>query len=177
MNIRACEKRDAAALCAIYNYYIENTVITFEEVPLQESAMASRITLYTQSFPWFICEVDGVVVGYAYAIKWKERIAYQHSVEISVYIHHALGGKGYGKALYTALLDALTTLGVHVVIGGIALPNAASVGIHEYFGLTKVAHFPEVGFKFGGWIDVGYWQKVLDVRGQDVRGQSKNYDN
>lgn len=161
MKIRVCEERDVAAICDIYNYYIENTVITFEEVTVPVAEMSRRVESYGKYFPWFVCEVEGAVVGYAYASKWKERAAYKHSVEISVYVHQARGRNGYGKALYSVLFAALTDLGIHVVIGGIALPNAASIALHESFGMHKVAHFPEVGFKFGRWIDVAYWQKVL----------------
>ena len=74
-----------------------------------------------------------------------------------------MGGKGYGKALYSVLLNSLNNLDCHVILAGIALPNEASVGLHEYFGFKKVAHFPEVGFKFGKWVDVGYWQKKVNA--------------
>lgn len=162
MIIRACEARDVPTVCEIYNYYIANTVITFEENPLSTTEMSARIHAYTQLYPWFVCEVNGVVVGYAYATKWKERAAYKNSVEITVYLDHTQSGKGYGKALYTKLLESLVTMGCHVVLGGIALPNEASVGLHEYFGFKKVAHFSEVGFKLGRWVDVGYWQKIIN---------------
>ncbi len=162
MKIRECQENDISGICQIYNYYIENTVITFEEVSVRVSEMSERVKSYTKSWPWLVCEVDGAIVGYAYAGKWKERAAYKNSVEISVYIHNTLCGKGYGKALYIALLDSLCKLGCHAVIGGIALPNEASVRLHEYFGMKKVAHFTEVGFKFGRWIDVAYWEKVLN---------------
>ena len=161
MEIRACEEKDIPAICDIYNYYVENTVITFEEVPVKVADMAERVRSYTKSWPWLVCEVDSAVLGYAYAGKWKERAAYKNSVEISVYLHNASVGKGYGKALCAALLDSLSKLGCHVVIGGVALPNAASIALHEHFGFQMVAHFSEVGFKFGRWVDVAYWQKIL----------------
>jgi phosphinothricin acetyltransferase len=104
--------------------------------------------------------VDEVIVGYAYASKWKERSAYKNTAEVTAYLKHGLSGQGYGKALYTTLLEALKALDCHVVLGCIALPNQASVGLHEYFGFSKVAHFTEVGRKFNQWIDVGYWQKL-----------------
>jgi L-amino acid N-acyltransferase YncA len=160
MIIRACETKDALKICEIYNYYVENTVITFEEIPVDVASMVDRIESYTKLYPWYICEVDGAVVGYAYATKWKERAAYKNSAEVTVYVKHDQGGKGYGKALYSTLIDSLKTKGCHVILGGIALPNDASVGLHEYFGFTKVAHFSEVGFKLGRWVDVGYWQKI-----------------
>ena len=162
MIIRACEARDVSNICDIYNYYIANTVITFEENQLSAIDMAARVEAYSALYPWLVCEVDGVIVGYAYATKWKERAAYKNSVEVTVYLEHTQGGRGFGKALYSVLLESLVNMGCHVVLGGIALPNNASVGLHEYFGFKKVAHFAEVGFKLGRWVDVGYWQKTIN---------------
>lgn len=161
MIIRACEPKDIPQICEIYNYYISHTVITFEEIPLTVTEMSARIESYTKLHPWLVCEVDGSVVGYAYASKWKERSAYKNTAEVTVYIKNGLAGQGYGKALYSALLDKLKVLGGHVVLGCIALPNETSVGLHEYFGFKKVAHFTEVGCKFNRWVDVGYWQKII----------------
>lgn len=159
MLIRACEIKDIPAICDIYNYYINHTIITFEETPVAIAEMASRVEIYTMQYPWLVCEVDGGVVGYAYGSKWKERIAYKHTVEVTIYLKNGFSGKGYGKALYSVLLDKLKLQGCHVVLGCLAIPNEASVGLHEYFGFKKVAHFNEVGCKFNQWIDVGYWQK------------------
>lgn len=163
MNVRKCEEKDIPHICDIYNYYIKNTVITFEETPLDLAEMQNRIMAYTKLYPWYVCEIDGEVVGYAYATKWKERTAYKNTVEVTVYVKQGLEGKSYGKALYSALLQELNTLNCHVILGCIALPNKASAGLHEYFGFEKVAHFSEVGRKFDRWIDVGYWQKVMQV--------------
>lgn len=162
MSIRACEAKDIPKICEIYNYYIANTVITFEEIQLSFTDMSARIEAYTKLYPWLVCEIDGVIVGYAYATKWKERAAYKNSVEVTVYLDHTQSRKGYGKALYSGLLEFLSDIGCHVVLGGIALPNEASVGLHEYFGFKKVAHFSEVGFKMERWVDVGYWQKIIN---------------
>ena len=161
MLIRSCEAKDIPAICDIYNYYINHTIVTFEETPVAVADMASRVESYTLKYPWFVCEVDGAVVGYAYGSTWKERIAYKHTVEVTVYLKNGLFGKGYGKALYSALLDKLRLQGYHVALGCLAIPNEASAGLHEYFGFKKVAHFAEVGRKFNQWIDVGYWQKTL----------------
>lgn len=160
MKIRACQAQDIQSLCDIYNYYIENTVITFEETAVDAAEMGRRVALYTRSFPWYVCELEGLVVGYAYATPWKERSAYKHSVEITVYVKNSMASQGCGKALYAALIDALEKINCHVMLGCIALPNEASVGLHEYFGFAKVAHFSQVGRKFGQWVDVGYWQKT-----------------
>jgi L-amino acid N-acyltransferase YncA len=161
MLIRPCTTADADAIADIYNYYVDNTVITFEEEAVSVAEMARRISNSTQTFPWLVCEANSQVVGYAYATKWRERSAYRYSVEVSVYVQAASTGHGYGKALYAELFMRLAAQGCHVLVGGIALPNAASVGLHEHFGFQKVAHFAAIGRKFERWIDVGYWQKVL----------------
>jgi phosphinothricin acetyltransferase len=161
VTIRAATVRDAAAIAAIYNHYVRETVVTFEEKAVSVTEMKARFRMITAAFPWLVAEVDGVVVGYAYANKWKERAAYRHSVETTVYLHVDSTGRGIGLALYVKLIADLRTLGCHAIIGGIALPNAASIGLHESLGFRKVAHFEQVGRKFDRWIDVGYWQLSL----------------
>jgi phosphinothricin acetyltransferase len=160
MEIRSCEKKDIKSICSIYNYYIEYTVITFEEALVSHEDMAHRVAYYTQQFPWLVCEVNGDVVGYAYATKWQQRSAYKNSVEVTVYLRHGKSGQGYGQSLYKALLQSLSG-NCHAIVAGIALPNAGSIRLHEKFGFEKVAHFKEVGQKLGRWIDVGYWQKIM----------------
>lgn len=159
--IRPATVADAAAMCDVYNPYVLDTVISFETEPVTPEQMGHRILDITSQFPWLVCVEDGKILGYAYATKWRARAAYQHAVESSVYLSPAAGGKGFGSALYRALIAELKKLPVHVVIGGIALPNAASVALHEKMGFEKVAHFAQVGKKFERWIDVGYWQRVL----------------
>lgn len=161
MLIRPCEAKDVPSICDIYNHYVHHTIITFEETPVSIADMASRVETYTMHYPWLVCEVNGSVVGYAYGSKWKERSAYKHTVEVTIYLKDGLSGKGYGKALYSELLDKLKALDCHVALGCLAIPNEASAALHEYFGFKKVAHFNEVGRKFNQWIDVGYWQKLL----------------
>jgi L-amino acid N-acyltransferase YncA len=158
VTIRAARLRDAAAIAAIYNHYVETTIVTFEEKPVSVREMKARIKLVTANYPWLVAELLGNVVGYAYANKWKERAAYRHSTETTVYLDGSATGRGIGRALYTKLIGDLRALGCHAIIGGVALPNAASVGLHEAMGFKKVAHFHEVGRKFDRWIDVGYWQ-------------------
>lgn len=160
--VRPAEVTDAGAIAAIYNHYVTHTVITFEEEPVSADDMAGRIAdIAAASLPWFVALDGSTIVGYAYAMKWRMRSAYRFSVEITVYVAPDAARRGIGTALYARLFAALTGQGVHVVIGGIALPNDASVGLHERFGMRKVAHFEEVGHKFGRWVDVGYWQRTL----------------
>lgn len=156
---------DAGALAGIYNYYIQNTVITFEEDAITASDMLHRIEKVRDAgYPWLVAREQGRLIGYAYAAKWHERAAYKHTAEITVYLDHEATSRGWGSRLYEALFAALRETSVHVAIGGIALPNRASVALHEKFGMKKVAHFEAVGCKFGNWIDVGYWQVCLEMR-------------
>ena len=161
MIVRPFEPKDIDQICDIYNYYILNTVITFEEIPLTAAQMLQRIESYTKRYPWLVCEGEGSIVGYAYASKWKERSAYNNTAEITVYLKNSLARKGYGKALYSALLASLEQQNCHVALACISLPNQPSEKFHESFGFEKVAHFSEVGSKFDRWLDVGYWQKIL----------------
>jgi L-amino acid N-acyltransferase YncA len=160
--IRPARSSDAESVIRIYNHYVTTTTITFEEQPVSGGQMAERMDeVMSAQLPWLVAEESGEVVGYAYASKWKARVAYRFSVESSVYLSTTAAGRGWGTRLYSALFDELKQRGAHAVIGGVALPNHASVALHEKLGMRKVAHFEEVGFKFGKWIDVGYWQKVL----------------
>lgn len=159
--IRNALKSDADAICRIYNHYVLNTVITFEEEPLTPAEIVARIEEYSLELPWLVYEDENGVLGYAYASKWKGRSAYRYSVESSVYLDLSVTGRGLGSCLYEALLFHLRDCSVHVVIGGITLPNQASVALHEKFGFEKIAHFKEVGWKFGDWLDVGYWELIL----------------
>ncbi len=160
--IRQVVADDATALCRIYNHYVAETVNTFEEVPIAESGMRARILeANTTSLPWLVAERAGHVIGYAHASKWKGRCAYRFSVEVTVYLEAGSTGQGFGTDLYDALVARLQRQEMHVALAGIALPNAASVALHEKLGFRKVAHLPEVGFKFGRWIDIGYWQRIL----------------
>lgn len=159
--LRHCTPLDAAQICDIYNYYVRKTVVTFEESPVLEPDMAKRITDVTSHLPWLVWEEDGAILGYAYAAPWKARAAYRHAVEASIYLAPHATGRGLGSRLYTALITELRQRGLHCVIGGAALPNPASVALHENLGFSKVAEFREVGFKFGRWIDVAYWELML----------------
>jgi L-amino acid N-acyltransferase YncA len=151
-----------SAIAGIYNYYITETVVTFEEEPLAVSEIARRLEeVRSASLPWLVAEADSRVVGYAYATAWRPRIGYRFSAEITVYLAPGHAGQGLGTKLYSRLFPLLRARRIHAVMGGIALPNEASVALHERFGLRKVAHFAEVGFKFDRWIDVGYWQRTL----------------
>ena len=118
--------------------------------------------IQSDDLPWLVAEDDsGKVIGYAYASKWRERFAYRFSAEVTAYLSPNYLGNGVGTQLYEALFSELKLRSIHSVIGGITLPNQASVALHEKFGLEKAAHFKEVGYKFNQWLDVGYWQGTL----------------
>lgn len=162
IEIRPAAAGDAAALARIYNFYVQETIVTFEEEAVSAAEMSARLReVQEASLPWLVAEDRGEVVGYAYAGKWRVRRGYRFSVEVTVYLDHRRGRAGIGTSLYQRLLSELPPRGIHVAIGGIALPNEASVALHEKLGFRKTAHFHEVGFKFDRWIDVGYWEKRL----------------
>ena len=161
--IRPATTADAKDIVEIYNHYIKNTVITFEEECITDSEMACRINKVTDAnLPWLVITHDDEILGYAYATPWKERSAYRNSVETTVYLAPSSHRKGLGSQIYQALLTELTDHKIHTAIGGITLPNPASIALHEKLGMAKVAHFEQVGRKFDQWLDVGYWQLVLN---------------
>lgn len=159
--IRSCATADAEQICAIYNHYVRTTVVTFEEESVTDIEMARRIGEIGTSLPWLVWEEDARILGYAYAAPWKLRAAYRSSVEATVYLEPSAVGQGIGTQLYRALISELKERGIHAVVGGIALPNDASVALHERFGFVKIGQFREIGWKHGKWVDVGYWELLL----------------
>jgi phosphinothricin acetyltransferase len=160
--IRDATLSDAGDITEIYNYYIDETAVTFETAIVSEKVMKQRIRkVFAEGLPWLVAtEGNDKIVGYAYSTPWRERSAYRFTVEISVYLSDQSMGKGIGTALYQRLFEKLKRKGVHSVIGGITLPNPASIALHEKFSMKQVAHFKQVGFKFVQWQDVGYWQVI-----------------
>lgn len=164
--VRAATVEDADAIAAIYNHYVLETIVTFEEDPVAPAEMGRRMAeVQATALPWLAAVEAGRVVGYAYATPWRSRFGYRFSVEVTVYTAPAQAGRGIGSRLYEALVPLLESRDIHAAMGGIALPNDASIALHEKFGFRKVAHFQESGIKFGRWIDVGYWQRVLGTLG------------
>lgn len=161
--IRTVTKQDATSIAKIYNHYIENTTITFEEICISSVDISERIQkVINAQLPWLVIEKNGVLLGYAYATPWKERSAYRFSVEVSVYLSLQAQGKGFGSKLYHALFAELRKLPIHAVLAGISLPNPASIALHEKLGMAQVAHFPQIGRKFDQWLDTVYWQIIFD---------------
>ncbi len=161
--IRTVTNLDAKNIVKIYNHYIENTTVTFEEKCITTAEMNKRIQkVINLHLPWLVIEEEGVLLGYAYATPWKERSAYRFSVEASVYMSSKAQGKGLGSKLYQALFVELKKLPIHSILGGITLPNPASIALHEKLGMHKVAHFHQIGRKFDQWLDTAYWQIIFD---------------
>lgn len=162
--IRLAEQRDAAALAAIYAPSVAGAVTSFELEPPGEAEMARRLAVILAYAPWIVVEHQGDVIGYAYASKHHERAAYQWSVDVTVYIRQDHQRRGVGRALYTSLLQLLRLQGFYTACAGVTLPNPASVGLHESFGFRAVGVYHAVGYKFGGWHDVGWWELALRER-------------
>jgi phosphinothricin acetyltransferase len=159
--IRPARLDDAAKIAEIYNEFIRDTVITFEEQPVSAAEMAARVEGVTAKLPWLVTEEAGSIAGYAYAMPWKTRSAYRFTVETTIYLAPQCAGRGLGRELYTALLGELRTRDVHCAVGCIALPNDASIALHEKLGFRKIGEFQEVGWKLGRWVDVGYWELLF----------------
>ncbi|HEU5179872.1 MAG TPA: arsinothricin resistance N-acetyltransferase ArsN1 family B [Candidatus Polarisedimenticolia bacterium] len=159
--IRSCRPSDAARVCDIYNHFVRETVVTFEEAPVAERDMVQRIETTVTRLPWLVWEQDGALAGYACATPWKSRSAYRFAVESTVYVSQAFARQGIGSRLYGALIDELRARDIHCAVGGIALPNPASIALHEKLGFVKIAEFKEIGYKLGRWVDVGYWELLL----------------
>lgn len=157
-HLRIATPADAAPILDIYAPYIENTSYTFEmEVPSRDS-FRERINNYLQAYPWLVCEIDGVIAGYAYGSKHRERVAYQWSVECSVYVHDDFQRVGVGRALYTALIEILRLQQFRNLYAVINLPNEKSVAFHENMGFKYFATYKNVGYKLGKWKNVGWWE-------------------
>jgi L-amino acid N-acyltransferase YncA len=160
MNIRQVKLSDSAQVAEVYNYYIQNTHHTFETEPLGADEMQRRIAETMEHYPYLVAEEDDEILGYAYATRFRMREAYEFSVESSIYVKNDAKQRKIGTQLYVQLFDELAETDVHAIVAGIALPNDASIIFHERLGFEKVAHFNEVGYKLGRWIDVGYWEMI-----------------
>jgi phosphinothricin acetyltransferase len=161
--IRDARGSDAPAIAAIYRHFVENTIVTFEIDPVPGDQMGARIvSVQADGYPWLVWEESGEVIGYAHAGVFRDRAAYASSAEVSIYLDPDSTGRRVGSALYTELLARLRDAGTHLAIAAIALPNPASVALHESLGFTSVGAFSEVGRKFDRWIDVGFWQRRLE---------------
>lgn len=156
-SIRLATPADAAQCAAVYAPHVRDSAVSFEiDVPTAGD-FAARIERTTEHFPWLVCVTGEEVLGYAYAGRHQERAAFQWSVNVSVYVHAGRQRHGIGRALYVSLFSCLRLLGYHNAYAAIALPNPASVGLHEAMGFRHVGTFEHVGYKLGRWHAVGWW--------------------
>ena len=155
--------RDAAACAAIYAPYVRDTAISFEDIPPTPAEMAARIERLTNTHAWLVAENEHEILGYAYACPHRERAAYRWTTEVSAYVDARRRRHGAGRQLYDSLLNILTEQGYQVALAVIGLPNDPSVAFHESFGFEPAGVFHRLGFKFGEWWDVGWWE--LDLAG------------
>ena len=152
---------DAAACAAIYAPSVTDGVASLEERAPEPSEIGDRIRAISRNFPWLVAEIEGTVVGYAYASSHRQRVAYRWSADVTVYVSGDHHRRGIGRALYEPLLELLVAQGYYEAGAGITLPNDASVGLHESLGFVAVGVYRDIAFKFGQWRDVGWWQKTL----------------
>jgi phosphinothricin acetyltransferase len=160
-SIRAATSADAARCAKIYRPFVAESWVSFEIEPPDEAEIAKRIADYGATHAWLVCEAQGEVVGYAYGSRHRTREAYRLSCDVAVYVDPAFARQGIGRSLYAALLPILKASGFHAAYAGIALPNDGSIALHEAMGFTPVGIYREVGWKMGGWRDVGWWQRLL----------------
>jgi len=159
--IRTALPADLPALTAIYNHYIVHTPITFDVTTYEPEQRRGWFDDHGQDgrHRLLVAEENGVVAGYASTSRWRPKPAYDTTVESSVYVRADAIGRGIGRELYAALFDAMAKEDVHTIVAGVALPNAASIALHERFGFQQVGVFREVGRKFGSYWDVAWFQR------------------
>jgi phosphinothricin acetyltransferase len=161
IDLRPAERRDAGAIAAIYAPIVRDTFISFETEPPSDLAMAERIEATQRRYPWLVATTDEEVLGYAYASEHRQRAAYRWSVDVTTYVAETARGKGVGRRLYGGLITMLRAQGFRGAFAGIALPNDASVGLHEAVGFKALGVYKDVGFKLSVWRDVGWWRLEL----------------
>lgn len=159
--IRPAVSDDLAALTAIYNHYIVHTPITFDVAPFTPDQRRAWFDDHQTSarHRLLVAEDGGTVVGYASSSRWRPKPAYDTTVESSVYVHPDFVGRGVGRRLYSALFDAIAAEDVQTIVAGVALPNPASVALHERCGFSRVGVFHQVGRKFDRLWDVAWFQR------------------
>lgn len=160
-SIRIARESDRATIDAIYAHYVRTSTCTYAEEPDPDDVRRAWFEAHGPRHPITVIEAEGAVVGWGSLSPWKDRSAYRHTVELSVYLAPDWCGKGLGRELLADLVERATALGYHAIIGGISADQAPSIRLHEALGFTRVAHFRETGFKFGRWLDVVYYERLL----------------
>jgi L-amino acid N-acyltransferase YncA len=158
---KACEE-DAQIVSEIYNWYVLNTAVTFETEAVEIAEIKRRIREKLATHDWLVAEINQQIVGYAYYRSFRPRAAYGHTVESTIYLSANSVGKGFGRALYDALVRSARERGFRELIGVIALPNPGSVALHSSLGFREVGVLRAVGNKFGKYVDVALWQRSVE---------------
>ena len=173
VEIRPALVADLSAINDIYNEYVVETHYTFDVEPISADARGEWFTHYASSgrYQVMVAVSERVVIGFASSSRFRPKPAYETSIETSVYLAPDAVGRGAGSRLYEALFKALEGEDVHRAYAGIALPNPASIGLHERFGFKRVAHFTEQGRKFGRYWDVAWYEKPLGAEASDAAGE------
>ncbi|SFU76869.1 phosphinothricin acetyltransferase [Clostridium sp. DSM 8431] len=156
--IRNVRITDAEEITKIYNYYIAETVVTFETEEITNDEMENRIVKKIKSNPWIVYEEKGKILGYAYVSEFNFREAYSKTREVTIYLHKDCKGRGIGSILMKELIDESKKYGFHLLVSLITVPNEESVKLHEKFGFSKMGTLEESGYKMDKWLDVDYWQ-------------------
>jgi guanine deaminase len=159
ITVRLARPSDMAAICGIVDHFIAKTTINFRTTPQPRKEWLAEWTRSHARYPWLVATQGDAVVGVAYAGPWKAREAYDWSAEVTVYVAHDAVRRGIGRALYVELLARLDAQGYRTAVAVIGLPNPASVGLHEALGFRHAGTLREIGYKHGGWHDVGLWQR------------------
>lgn len=160
-NYRLGKQSDCEAIAAIYAPYVINTCVSFEEHAPQADEMWKRMQKAFEKHVWLVCEVDGAVIGFAYAGHHRERKAYQWLAEVSIYVADGFHKNGIATGLYGRLHSILKEQGFVQTYAGMTLPNPASQGFHEHFGYEQFAVYENSGYKFGAWHSTGWWKRAL----------------
>jgi phosphinothricin acetyltransferase len=161
LNVRTASEADAGRIAEIYNWYVLNTTVSFETEAVSPQEMEKRIQERLERYDWLVGESEGKIVGYAYYGSFRPRAAYNHTVEITVYLEQVSIGKGFGQALYRELIESAANRGFRELIGVIALPDRGSIALHRKMGFREIGVLEQVGHKFGQYIDVALWQKSI----------------
>ena len=161
IKLRIARPEDADALLKIYEYYVTSTTVTFEYDPPSVEEFSDRIAARLTKYPYIVAELDGRIVGYAYAAEYRSRRAYDHSVELSVYVSREERHTGIGTRLYTALVSLLRAQNFATAYVCITIPNSPSVAFHEEMGFELIGYFHKAGYKHGAWLDVAWYELPL----------------
>lgn len=165
--IRSYQPKDLHAIVDILNYYVKNDVCIFQMEPYPLTEIENKFKEILPTYPIFIVEKQGTIVGFAYGARWRDKPAYAQSVETTIYIHPEYKHTGIGEPLYRQLITTLSKMNFHLLVAGMTMPNGGSEKLHIKLGFEKVGEFKDAGMKFGQWHNVGFWQKILECPNLD----------